>query len=168
MSELFFTADEHYDHVNILEYCSRPFSNVYEMNETLINNHNNIVKSNDLVYHLGDFTLAKDAKDFQHRLRGNHIYLKGSHDYWIQADAPQILGIKVAEQHIILCHYAMRVWASSHYGSWQLYGHSHGKLLPRGKQWDVGVDNNQFRPISFDEVVTIMQNLPENENRLKL
>jgi calcineurin-like phosphoesterase family protein len=40
----------------------------------------------------------------------------------------------------------MRVWPRSHHNSWQLYGHSHGKLLPIGKQWDIGVDNNDFYP----------------------
>ena len=34
----------------------------------------------------------------------------------------------MAEQDIVLCHYAMRVWQKSHYGAWMLYGHSHGTL----------------------------------------
>jgi calcineurin-like phosphoesterase family protein len=61
----------------------------------------------------------------------------------------------------------MRVWPRSHYNSWQLYGHSHGRLEPVGKQWDVGVDNNNFYPVSFDQLVEIMKNRPDNFNLVK-
>ena len=46
----------------------------------------------------------------------------------------------------------MRVWNKSHYGSWELYGHSHGTLEPIGKQLDVGVDTNNFYPYSFEDI----------------
>jgi calcineurin-like phosphoesterase family protein len=54
--------------------------------------------------------------------------------------------------------------SNTHYNSWQLYGHSHGKLPPIGKQWDIGVDNNDFSPVSFNEIREIMQNRPDNPN----
>ncbi|KKL16922.1 hypothetical protein LCGC14_2490690, partial [marine sediment metagenome] len=60
-------------------------------------------------------------------------------------------------QFIVVCHYAMRRWERSHYGSWQLYGHSHGRLEPIGLQHDVGVDNNNFYPVSLIELVEIMK-----------
>jgi calcineurin-like phosphoesterase family protein len=53
---------------------------------------------------------------------------------------------------IILCHYAMRVWDRSHYGSMHLYGHSHGHLPDYGKSMDVGVDCHNYYPISVDHV----------------
>lgn len=49
----FYTADEHYNHKNIIKYCNRPFSNVEEMDETLIANHNSIVNENDITIHGG-------------------------------------------------------------------------------------------------------------------
>ena len=58
----------------------------------------------------------------------------------------------------------MRVWHRSHYNAWQLYGHSHAKLEPIGKQYDVGVDNNNFMPVSFNELVEIMDKQPNNFN----
>ena len=57
--------------------------------------------------------------------------------------------LKLGDIHIVVCHYAMRVWPRSHYNSWMLYGHSHGKLAPQRKQWDIGIDNNNFYPISL-------------------
>lgn len=61
----------------------------------------------------------------------------------------------------------MRVWHRSHFNSWQLYGHSHGKLDPVGKQWDVGVDNNGFYPLSFEDIELLMKVRPNNFNLLK-
>jgi len=60
-------------------------------------------------------------------------------------------------QTVVALHYAMRTWPQSHYGSWQVFGHSHGNLPPIGLQWDVGVDNNNFYPVSFDELKIIME-----------
>jgi calcineurin-like phosphoesterase family protein len=65
---------------------------------------------------------------------------------------------------IIGSQYAMRVWPRSHYNSWQLFGHSHGKLEPKGKQHDIGVDNNKYSPVSFPEIRNIMASQPDNFN----
>lgn len=51
----YFTSDEHFDHVKIIEYCNRPFSSVYEMNNFMIEQWNNIVNDRDTVYVLDDF-----------------------------------------------------------------------------------------------------------------
>jgi calcineurin-like phosphoesterase family protein len=45
-----------------------------------------------------------------------------------------------------------------------LFGHSHGTLEPIGKSWDVGVDKNGYAPLSWDEIVEIMKNRPDNPN----
>lgn len=57
-------------------------------------------------------------------------------------------------QRIVLCHYAMRVWDQSHYGTWHLHGHSHG-TLPDIKEMlscDVGVDCWNFTPVSMEQL----------------
>lgn len=154
----FFTADEHYYHENIIKYCNRPFENAEEMNEELIKRNNEKVDDEDIVYHLGDFTLknTKIAEDIMWRLNGQHQFIKGSHDYWITSywgdDSPYLKEIKIQDIHITLCHYAMRTWPRSHHGSIQLFGHSHGHLSNLTKQIDVGVDTNNFYPYSFEEI----------------
>lgn len=55
MPDIWFTADFHFDHNNILRYCDRPFSNVQEMNRAILDNLNRRVKPNDVLYFLGDF-----------------------------------------------------------------------------------------------------------------
>ena len=166
----FFTADEHYSHKNIIKYCNRPFESIEEMNETLIKNHNEKVGKKDVVVHVGDFTLITNkervAKIIK-RLKGNHIFIKGSHDCWLPKTSPQIWERKINGHYIVACHYAMRVWPRSHFNSFLLYGHSHGKLPPIGKSWDVGVDNNNFYPLSLEEIIEIMKERPDNPNLIE-
>ena len=90
MTNYFFTADEHYGHKNIIDYCNRPFSSIEEMDEELIARHNEIVGPNDIVIHVGDFTLMDQERsvhaDYIRKLVGQHIFLQGSHDYWLRQD----------------------------------------------------------------------------------
>ena len=152
---IYFTADEHYGHINIIKYCNRPFKNVDEMNTKIINNHNKVVYDKDTTYHLGDFTLEKDAEKYINRLNGTHIFVKGSHDYW-NKELPYIIELEINKIYIVLCHYAMRTWPRSHHGSIQLFGHSHGQLPAEKNQYDVGVDNNNFYPVSFKQIKKLL------------
>jgi len=163
---IFFTSDEHFGHANIIKYCNRPFKSVEEMDEELIRRHNLVVSNQDVVIHVGDFTTRYEPSIYVCKLNGHPVFLKGSHDKWLH-DTPTIWEGTIDGQYIVACHYAMRVWPRSHYNSWQLYGHSHGKLEPIGKQWDVGVDNNNFTPVSFEQLKVIMSNRPDNFNLVR-
>lgn len=165
-----FTSDEHFGHRNIIKYSNRPFSSIEEMNATLIANHNEVVKAGDTTIHCGDFTLnpaPRFAQDIIAQLSGQHVFLRGSHDKWLTPTAHEIWEKKIEDQWVVCCHYAMRTWARSHYGSWQCYGHSHGHLPPIGLQWDVGVDNNGFYPVSFDQLKAIMMQQKDIPNLSK-
>jgi len=111
----YFTADEHYGHRNIIKYCKRPFGSVGEMDSELITKHNEVVSKNDVVIHAGDFTLAKklQAEKYIARLNGTHIFLSGSHDYWLGKKHPiQIWERKIEGQMIVVCHYACLLYTS--------------------------------------------------------
>lgn len=171
-----FTADEHYGHKNVLRYCERPFLSIEEMDEELIARHNEVVGKNDTVIHAGDFTLFKD-RQYVHqkycmRLNGKHIYLEGSHDYWLKGWRPlQIWTKNIRNHYFVVCHYNMRVWPRSHYNSIHLFGHSHCGLNPMdksfGKSWDIGVDCNNFYPYSEEDIIKIMKHRPDNFNLVK-
>lgn len=172
----FFTADEHYGHAKIIGYCNRPFATVEEMNSEIIKRHNEVVKADDMVFHIGDFTLGRDSLAYRRRLNGHHVFIKGSHDYWMEDISAtfddegmfhEMFSGDFNKNYIVMCHYAMRVWPKSHYGSWQLYGHSHGKLPGIGKQMDVGVDTHDFYPYSLEEIEKIMAEKEDNPNWLK-
>ena len=167
----FFTADEHYDHHNIIKYNDRPWDSKREMNEGIIDLHNAKVGKNDIVIHCGDFAWSKDyrytARYFISRLNGSHTFLRGSHDAWMRTSGKfyhDRWSKTINGQHVVADHYSHRVWPKSHYGSWMVFGHSHGHLEPFGKSYDVGVDNNNYEPVAFDELVVIMDGLDDNFN----
>ena len=174
MSEqIYFTSDHHWGHANIIKFSQRPFADVNEMNEALIENWNGIVSEKDVVYHLGDIFMlpTPQAIAIRRRLNGRICLIRGNHDKtadsmkdafeWIKdyyelkvddEDAPD------GKRRIVLCHYAFRVWNKSHHGAWHLYGHSHGSLPddPNSLSFDVGVDCHHYMPISYERVKRIM------------
>ena len=62
MLNVWFTADFHLGHKNIIRYCNRPFDTVEEMNRTIIDRLNSLVKTNDILYFLGDFCIGPKAR----------------------------------------------------------------------------------------------------------
>ena len=80
-----FISDTHFGHTNIIPYCDRPFVSVEQMNRYMIQQWNSVVKKNDTVYHLGDFSLCispEEVKDIVSQLNGNIRLVKGNHDTW--------------------------------------------------------------------------------------
>lgn len=166
----FFTADEHYNHPNILKFMPRPFANITEMNIELVRRNNEVVSKDDWVIHAGDFCWkgsAEFVRNLQKSLIGNHVYLRGSHDGWMNGHYHEIWEKNIEGQHVVVCHYAMRTWGKSHWDSWQLYGHSHGKLESIGKQYDIGVDCNNYYPVSFDRIKEIINSKENNKGPIK-
>lgn len=165
----FFTSDEHYFHTNVIKHCNRPFNDVEEMHHELIKRNNEVVSKNDTVIHAGDFSFGYKnlTEKIIKQLNGHHVFLKGSHDRWLTGRYHEIWEKKIENHFIVVCHYCMRVWARSHYGSWHLFGHSHGGLNPEGKSWDIGVDNNNFYPVSFEQIKNIMKDRPDNFNLIR-
>lgn len=77
----FFTSDQHYDHFNIIRYSGRPFRDVDEMREEMIRLHNEAVRPEDEVLHLGDFSMSEKAVPLVlPRLNGIHRLVVGNHD----------------------------------------------------------------------------------------
>jgi calcineurin-like phosphoesterase family protein len=168
----YFIADTHLGHTNIIKYSNRPFASVDEMDNTIIDNVNKVVKANDILYHLGDVVFGNIGRviGYIKRINCKNIRLiLGNHDKVIRKDIQYFLRefewihdfkeIKsLSGQSITLCHYALKVWNRSHYGSWHLYGHSHHSLPddPNSLSFDVGVDGWNFKPLHFDEVKQII------------
>lgn len=161
---IFFTSDHHFSHENIIKYMNRPFESIDDMDEALIDNHNSVVKKNDTVYFLGDFCFnSKKFEENMKKLNGIKHFISGNHDpknlnkfKHLFASISQIKQIKIEEQRIVLCHYAMRRWNGKHHGYYHLFGHSHG-LLPienfkkDSVSFDIGVDAWNYFPVSWDQ-----------------
>jgi len=171
---LWFTSDTHFGHENIIQFCNRPFKNAAEMNAELIRRWNQTVPEYGIIFHLGDFAHGNASlwNDILSQLHGTKYLILGNHDMkslrqgymgWFQ-DVSQQMAIRVGGQRIVLNHNPFLCYGGSYRDVWQLFGHVHsgpashtGLDHPRLKmlfplQYDVGVDNNDYRPISFAEV----------------
>jgi calcineurin-like phosphoesterase family protein len=131
------------------------------MNCALTEKWNEKVKSDkDIVYVLGDFCFG-NPELYLSKLNGRKILVRGSHDKRINGFEAvyDLYEFKEKDIRSTLCHYAMRKWGYSHHRAWHLFGHSHGKLEPLGKSFDIGVDSWNFYPLSLDEVSEKMKTL---------
>ncbi len=157
MTKIYITSDCHYFHKNILRYCNRPFKDVDEMNEELIRQHNKIVKPDDIVYNLGDFTFgsAYQAVSIVKRLNGQHRFVCGNHDKWLFDSSynsnnayreiqDELLRVGAPKEKIewikdyyefkhngtlfCLMHFPLFTWHHSYKGSINLYGHCHASI----------------------------------------
>lgn len=85
LDHMFFTADQHFNHSNIIRLCDRPFDDVDHMQTEMIRRWNFRVDPNDVVYVLGDFYMGRPtgAREMFARLNGNIHVIPGGHDKWI-------------------------------------------------------------------------------------
>lgn len=167
MSRVFFTSDLHVGHANVIRYSKRPFKDVDEMDAELVRRWNSVVQPEDHVYVVGDFALChpRRALEVRRQLRGTIYLVLGNHDKGVKAETYDFAWVKDYyvykhplldgnKQNIVLFHYAMRVWDKAHHGAWAIYGHSHGSLPddPNALSLDIGVDNWDYTPVSFEQI----------------
>ena len=172
---IFFTADTHFCHANIITLCRRPFSDVEQMNETLTENWNSCVNRDDEIYILGDFVFrgsALDANRIAKKLNGRKYLIRGNHDKFVdeaEFDASNFEWIK--DYHVlshrktkfVLFHYPILEWDGYFRHAIHLYGHVHNgginnrdqdKFKMLGKRAiNVGVDVNDYRPVSIESIM---------------
>lgn len=77
---LFITADHHFGHRNIIDYCKRPFPDVDRMREYFVEIWNHQVGPDDDVWVLGDFALGRLDESLVADLNGHKMLLPGNHD----------------------------------------------------------------------------------------
>jgi len=150
---------------------------MHEMNETIIRNYNERVKPEDVVYHLGDFCFKNsaggkygegdilNARDYEKLLNGKLILVAGNHDSNNSARSIiRSLTIKYGGKTINLVHRPDHVRFDV---DLNFVGHVHEKWLckriyhPHDTDKtrfvdciNVGVDQWNFRPITFNEITT--------------
>ncbi len=171
----FYTADTHFSHPLMLSptACYRPFADTRDMDETMIACWNAAVRPDDIVYHLGDFSMglhdADRVRSIFKRLLGRKFLILGNHDYarqnivhpiiaglgWEQPPTQQ-LETTDEGQRVFMSHYACRTWPGIRKGAYHFYGHNHGSLPGLGRSRDVGVDcpDTGFSPRTFKQLTT--------------
>jgi calcineurin-like phosphoesterase family protein len=167
----YFSSDRHFNHNRMA--TMRGFSSVEEMNETIIENHNKVVKENDIIYELGDFCFRGNPIEFLNRLNGHFYFVRGNHDqkkidfYKVQHWVDGYYDIQLHGEKITLCHYPMISWNCSHYNSIQIHGHHHNATIIQekfpGRRMNVSMEATNFTPVSFYEMIEyIDRRCPDN------
>jgi len=157
---VFFTADTHWGDHRTLNIGRRPFASVAEMDAELCRRWNAAVGPDDEVWHLGDVARrAGEVAGLLATLNGTKHLIRGNNDPDGTAAAAGWASVRdyaelaVDGHRLVLCHYPFRSWNGQGRGAIDLHGHSHGRLKPMLRQFDVGVDPHGFRPVTLADLL---------------
>lgn len=179
--KIWFTSDLHFGHRNVLKFCNRPWEDEKLMGRGLIQNWNNTVGDNDIVFVLGDtfwFNDSRSIKKVLGQLKGKDIYIiPGNHDdfesYHRVVDprihlCQDVMVVWITEENqpkreVWLSHYPMMTWPHRENGAYQFFGHIHShpdkfagvdQDLPlHWNQADVGCDFWAWTPVDLDTLI---------------
>ena len=193
---LFFTSDTHYGHTNICrattrwtdaDNVTRDFKSLDHMNDTIVNNINEVVGENDILIHLGDFSFGgfDNISEFRNRIICKNIHLVlGNHDHHIERNKDDIQRLFTSVNHYInldlrrpspfkkgemdkfkfvLMHFPIASWDGMNDNVIHLHGHVHlppHQRIAEGKAMDVGVDGNNMEPLVLGEVLGLLRDQP--------
>lgn len=185
---IYFTSDLHLNHRAVIPMCGRDFETIEQMNKTLIDNINERVRKDDTLYILGDVTnkgTVASANELISQIKCKNLYLiEGNHDKkYDETLFKEIhklteihVGVAGKNYSITLCHFPMMSWYKYRHGSIHLHGHIHSKgneynlqMKSEGiRRYDVGVDANNFYPVSLHELLGFLGiDQEEGENGTK-
>lgn len=172
----FFVGCAHFGHANIIKYSKRPYSSVHEMNKGLTDNWNSVVKPEDTVYNLGDFAFGSPDV-YASKLNGKHILILGNHDKESQcaghfAEIHRQLEIEIDGKKVMLHHHPYKDSIDPLYDNkfkdrmldrrgniWLIHSHIHNgpsSWRVNNRQINVGVDVNNYFPVSETEIIEII------------
>lgn len=192
--KLFFTSDTHYNHTNICRGVSnwtdsgnatRDFDTLDKMNAVIINNINNSVGEDDILFHLGDWSFGgfDSIEELRSKIECKNIHLVlGNHDHHIERNKQNIQSLfnsvnKYVELNVsynkgtqlygsmdfVLMHYPLASWNNMARGHYHLHGHVHfgpDQKLGPGRMLDVGMDGNNLEPYSLSDIRRLINNQP--------
>lgn len=144
------------------------FSCVEEMDATIVSNINERCGKKDDLFILGDvsFRGAEETGALLERLQPKLHLVAGNHDsnqilrLSVWKSVQPYLKLKDNGRIAILSHFPFAAWDRSHYGSFHLHGHLHGRMENSSQRCDVGADPMNFRPVTLDEAIGVMAQAP--------
>lgn len=140
----YFISDTHFGHTNALDFDNRPFVNIEDHDDKLIENWNNVVGIDDDVYLLGDISWYNATKTLEifNKLNGRIHLIKGNHDgrllknRELQSRFCEITDYKElpleGKKGVVLCHFPIPCFKNHYYGWYHCYGHVHN-----GFEWNM-------------------------------
>jgi calcineurin-like phosphoesterase family protein len=159
---VYFTSDHHFGHSAARTFYRRPFSSVAEMDQAMMDRWNAVISPEDEVWHLGDFAVHQSAERVAHllaTLHGRKHLVVGNNDDAVVTGRTRCRSVQpyaelqVDGKKLVLCHYPFRSWRDMGKGSVNLHGHSHGRLKALPRQFDVGVEGQDLRPVRLADIL---------------
>lgn len=156
---IYFIADTHFKHANIIKYCNRPYKTTSEMNRDIIRKWNEVVKPDDLVYHLGDVSFRIKRHRLSkiiNALNGEKILVSGNHDknttrFYLDAGFSKVYREPIVlNNKFLLSHKPI---ADSNL--FNVHGHTHNSFRESYLEYFstcVSLENIGYRPISLDKI----------------
>lgn len=160
-------ADQHFFHMNIIRYCNRPYPNIELMNQCLIGNYNNVVKTDDVCIWVGDVGFAGDEKinEILAQLNGYKILVIGNHDFHHRKvrnlafnEIHLLYHIEDDNAQIVFTHYPMD---NLPLNILNVHGHLHQKVTGNDQHFNVAVERIGYKPINLKEILPIAQKRKE-------
>lgn len=159
------TSDTWFGRSSILEIANRKFSNLNNMNSELIKKWNSVVKSRDIVFHLGNFAWDPiTCENVLKKLNGVIIFMKSCNDVAlleqnnVYISAESILLLKKFD--VVLCHYPLKNWPGKESGTIHFHGHevySNDTVLTKGCNIvNVCTDFWDYKPVKFSDIKLII------------
>ena len=157
-------SDLHLGHANIIEYGERPFQNIEEMDNNLINNWKKTIKPNDIIINLGDFAFKQPRiylKELLKDLPGYKILILGNHDrkkstnFWMDAGFNEVYKYPIIyEGKYILSHEPAEMNENMPYIN--IHGHIHNKNPEIKNQINVSVEKINYKPLLFRKIIKLV------------
>lgn len=173
---VWYTSDTHFLHGNVIEFCDRPWPSLKAMNKGLARAWNKVVKRDDIVYHLGDFSF--DGRSYRenlsrfHDLNGEKHLIVGNHDDvnvrrlgW--ASVQDSLTRVVDGVTIHMSHYPPATLGNGDPSVIWLHGHLHTKGPSTLPVFDVGVDANRYAPVKERRLLAMVAERARGMERLR-
>lgn len=170
MADIWFISDTHFGHQGVCNFTReddvtplRPWDTYEEMDEALIANWNSVVKPQDKVYHLGDLALKFKPTDYiisiLKRLNGHKRLIRGNHDMWPTRAYldyfDEIYGVRIFHKEGLACQHIPMREAQLRRDWVNVHGHLHSAVIDNPRYISVCVEQINYTPISFDEVVSL-------------
>ena len=167
----FYIADTHFGHRSVLSFDNRPFSDIEEMDRSLIRLWNRRVQKNDNVYIVGDFAYRNEHPEewYLEQLKGRKHLIIGNHDKKLLKNAKAMAHFESVDKmmhvsddghQICVCHFPLAEWNGFFKGSLHIYGHIHNQVTDTGvfmqtrqRAYNAGCMLYNYSPVTLRELM---------------
>lgn len=167
MSNIWLISDTHLGHNKEFIWKARGFNSVQEMNDAIIERWNEVVKYDDVVYHLGDFIMGDldSGITLIKQLKGKIKLAIGNHDTQNRLisfcnlynfdDVQFGYRLKKGKKSFLLTHYQVLTGNFDNSKTYSIHGHTHSSnpFCEYDLMYNVNCDAHNCRPVAWEDMI---------------